>query len=336
MIEYLLYYISLILWCLYVYGIGIFIKLYKLNIFEIHLFLTMITIYGFFFSHITLFMDKNHPNENLKILINLSKIDKIKILISCLPFNKLIIIAYIDMDPIIITLLNTVGIVFNYIISSLINKKYYLFNCINITSIIVNIASCILPFIFYDNFYLKINSSTKIGIIGLTTTILSVFLNTLSNLAGEQIKYINNFDIKKNSSLLSIYSFFIVEFIFYILSVPLFYLFQQNIFGPYEFDMNKAIFIHTFAIFIALFYGPFYVFATKGYLMLNAIDIAIIRNISLILTTLISCIAKLAPFYYLYIPSIFLIIITSIILVKNINLNLDSNKNSNSNIDIEI
>lgn len=97
------------------------------------------------------------------------------------------------------------------------------------------------------------------------------------------------------------------------------YLLQINLISIFVFDKDKLFIIIIYATAIGLFYGPFYVLTTKCYLYLSAIDIGIIRNISLILTTSISCIIGISTFYFLYIPSILLILITSFLLIYYVN-----------------
>lgn len=314
---YIYNYTILIIWFLYTYFIGIYIDHIKLNIFDIHILLTIISIYGLFNSIITILLDKNHPIDTLKQLKMVEMSDKIKIFISCLPFNKIHVFAYIDSDPILITIFSSLGIILNLFVSAFYNKKYYLLTKLNILMASINIVFCILPFILNEDFTIKLNGKLKIGSIGIITCVLSVVLTCVSNIFGENIKLIKNVDVKNNCCVLFIFTFFIVEVIVYILFTPIVYIIQHYLIKKIIFDFDKLFYLSSIGGLFALFYGPFYVICTKSYLILNAIDIGIVRNICLILTTVISCLVGVSKFYYLYIPSIILIILSSLVLIYN-------------------
>lgn len=308
-----IYYILFLLWILYVYSIGIFIKYLNLDIFHIHLFLTITSFYGFFISSIFILFDSD-ARIIINQIYNLDRSNKIKILLSCLPINKIIIIAYIDLDPIIIQLLGSLGIAFNYISSALYNRQLYLFNSIINLSLLINIISCIFPFIFNDNFGIKINNTVQIGPIGLTISILYIILNGLSNLIGANIKFIEN--ITSDSNTFIQMTFLLIEVISYIILIPFMYYFQIYVIREeiiINIELLKLIFIY--GTLLSLLYGPFYILVTRYYLKLSAVDIGILRNLGLIIIIFISCIFNISVFYYLYIPAIILIIISSMIII---------------------
>lgn len=221
---YLISFNTIIIWCIFVYFIGILTKYLNLNIFEIHLFLTVLSIYGFFSSLITMLFDKNHPKNILHNLYNLNFKDKFYIFISCLPVSKLIVISYIDLDPVIIQLLNNTSIVINIIFAILYNKTYYLFDKIIIINMIINVISSIIPFIFNDNFSIKINNNTIFGLIGLINTFISLILNGIVNVVGANIKNIeNNGETIAFHNTFIIFTFMLLECISYIILIPFIY-----------------------------------------------------------------------------------------------------------------
>lgn len=313
-------YFVLLLWSLYVYGLGIYTKYQNYNIFDIHILLTVMSLYGFFSSMITLFMNYEHPKQTLMKIINLDRYSKIKLFCASFPIYRITIIAFIDLDPTIVTILNSVIIIITFIMSVLFNKKKEMFTKLNITLVLINIFCCMMPFIFNDDFSIKINSN-KIGKIGISTTIISIIIVSIINVISENLKFMENINVIQNYSVFTLSTFLLSEVVIYILLIPVMYLLQNYIIDQVMYNKYNKQFIFelisTGCIF-ALFYGPFYILSTRSYIVLDAIDIGILRNISLVITTIIGCVLKISNFYYLYIPAIIIIIATSIGLLYNI------------------
>jgi hypothetical protein len=293
------------------YFIGILIKYLNFNIFESHLFTTLIIIYGFLSSNLFNILDTIHPYETINIIYNLSKKNKSILYISCIPFYKLLLLSYIDVDPIIIQLLNCLRIGINPILYSLYYKKYFLLNYIIVFNILINITWCIIPFIFNDNFSLKING-INIGLFGLINSLSSILLSSINNVINET--FIN---IYNSNYTFIIYTFIITDMIFSIVITPIiifiYYLLNNNFNNLILINNLYIIFIYSFII--GLLYGPCYIIITQKYLHLSSLNMSIINNIILICSIVISCILRLSIFYYLYIPAIILIFISSIIII---------------------
>jgi hypothetical protein len=226
--------------------------------------------------------------------------------ISCIPFYKLLILSYIDVDPIVIQLVNSLKIIINPIFFSLYNKKYFLFNRIIIINIIINLISCIIPLIYNDNLSLKFNS-INVELLGLIIAIFSILLTSLTNIINENFK---DFYILNNT-------FILTDLICSILLTPIiiliFYLKNSNLNNLIT--INNFYNIYYYSSLIGFIYGPYYISITKKYLHLIFINVSIINNIVLLFCIIISCLLKLSVFYYLYIPSIILIFITSFTII---------------------
>jgi hypothetical protein len=231
--------------------------------------------------------------------------------ISCIPFYKLLILSYIDVDPIVIQLVNSLRIIINPIFFSLYNKKYFLFNKIIIINIIINLISCIIPLIYNDNFSLKFNS-INVGLLGLIIAIFSILLTSLTNIINENFK---DFYIFNNTFI--IYTFILTDLICSILLTPIiiliFYLKNSNLNNLIT--INNFYNIYLYSSLIGFIYGPYYISITKKYLHLTSINVSIINNIVLLFCIIISCLLNLSVFYYLYVPSIILIFITSFTII---------------------
>jgi hypothetical protein len=299
---------------LFFYFIGIFIKYLNLNIFETHLFTTVMVIYGFFSSIFFGLFDIIRPKETLNNINKLNVKEKIILFGSCVPYYKLLVLSYIDLDPVIIQLLNCCRVALNPIIYTIYYKESYLLNIIIIICIIINISSCIIPFIFNDNFSLKLNN-INFGLLGLIYTIIGVVLTSFNNIINEkfQIKY--DFDNIYGYNIFIITTFIFTDLIFSILLTPIIACVQYFIINNKIILLDNFYKIITFSSIIGLFYGPYFIIITKAYLKLSSINISIINNIVLIFTILISCLLNLSIFYYLYIPAVILIFITSIIII---------------------
>jgi hypothetical protein len=314
-------YFVLIIWNLLFYFLGILSIYLDLDIFEINIFNLFITFFGFISSFPNIILDENLPKDTIKKLYNLNIKNKFKIFISCFPVYNFIVISYIDLDPIIIQLLVSTSIIFNLIISSL---YYYNFTLLKnpkiLLCIIINIFGCILPIIF------KINI-VKFGIIGLINTIINIILLAIVTTLNENLKNLD-FDYDKELNTFIIFTYLFIELIIFILLLPLFY-YIKYIYNNNNYIINiiklKDLFLYSSLL--GIIYGFIYISTTKSYLYLTSFDIGIIKNINLILVTLLSCLFNISLFNYLYIPSIFLIIISSIIIVKiksNINNNIEN------------
>ena len=308
-------YIILLGWVFYTYFIGIYIYYQKLNIFDTHILLTITSIYGIFIGSILMIFDKEHPWEILKKLNTIHYVDKIRIFISSLPISKIHVFAYIDSDPILITIFRSFGLILNLFSSAIYNKKYYLLDKLNIISATVNIVFCVVPFVFNDEFSFKLDNNFKFGPIGVITCIVSLLLSCLCNIYGENIKLIEMLDVKNNCNTLTIFTFFIVEVILYILFSPIIYYIQIYLSSNINYNIDKIYYLLAIGCLFALIYGPIFVISTKSYLLVSAIDNGIIRNICLILTTIISCLIGISKFYYIYIPCIIFISLSSFSLI---------------------
>jgi hypothetical protein len=271
------------------------------------------SINGFLSGNLLNMFDKIHPYETIININNLQKKDKLILIISCVPYYKLLVLTYVNTDPIIIQLLNSTRIGINPILYILYNKEYFLCNKIIIINIIINIFACIFPFIFNDNFSLKL-TNIHFSFLGLIIIIISIILSSISNIINEKINYMYDFNNIYGCNTFITNTFMLIDMIYSIILIPFIGLIQ------YLIDKNLSSINNLFKIILissifGLLYGPYYIIVTKAYLKLDSVSVCIINNIILIITIFISCLLNLSIFYYLYIPSVILIIITSLILV---------------------
>jgi len=303
---------------IFYYFIGILIKYFNFNLFESYLLITFIIIYGFLSSNLFIIRDNIHPSTTLKNLFNLSFKEKIILIFSCCPFYKLIVLSYINLDPVIIQLINSLRICINPIIYSLYYKEYYLFNLILIISILINVIACIIPLIFNDNFTLtNLNKINDFSIISIFNTIICMILTTINNIFNEKIciKYdlINNFGL----NTFIVYTFIIIDLLFSLLLIPIIFIINYFL-NNYNIDnlisLQNFYLINILGCLIGLLYGPYNILVNKCYLKITSLNVCIMNNLVLITTIIISCLLKISLFHYLYIPSIILIILTSIII----------------------
>jgi hypothetical protein len=305
---------------LFYYFIGIFVKYLNLNIFESNLFTTLITINGFLTANLFIINDKIHPKDTLIKLYNLDRKEKTILYLSCIPFYKLIVLSYYSLDSIIIQLLNALRICINPIIYSIYYKDYYLYNFLIIVNIIINTLSCILPFIFNDNFSLKINVE-NISIFGILNVVINVILSSFCNIINE--KFTSKYDFNNNYgyNTFIIYTFIITDILSSLIILPLiiliYYLINNTLDKLINFDNFYKIL--SYSILIGLFYGPYYLIVTKSFLHITSLNVCIMNNFILIISILLSCIINISKFYFLYIPSIILIFISSMIITYKIN-----------------
>jgi hypothetical protein len=280
------------------------------------------SIYGFMFGLITILFNKEHPMETLQNILKINKKDKIKLYFVCFPISKITVISFIDLDPTIVTILNSIIIIFNFTFSSIVYNKKKLLTKINLAMIIINVFCCGLPFVFNDDFTIKFDKHTKIGIIGISSIIISILVTSAINVLSENIKNMEMFDVKNNYPIFTLSTFFIAEIIIYVLLIPVLYVLQQYVIQPINCDKYTKDFMFeliSYGCLTSIIYGPLYVISTKAYLMLNAIDVGIIRNLSLVIITIINCLSGISQFYYLYIPSILGIIISSSYIIYSVN-----------------
>ena len=151
-------YIIIIIWSIIFYFLGIFIKYQQYNIFESHLFISLLSLCCLLNSSYFIIFDKDHPKDIIKKIYNQSSKEIIYLYISIIPFYKILILCYVDTDPIIIQLITSNKIIINLIMTIIINKKKYLCNSYIILLIVIQLISVIIPLIFNDNFTLKINN----------------------------------------------------------------------------------------------------------------------------------------------------------------------------------
>ena len=308
---------------IFFYLIGIFIKYLNLNLFETYLFTTNLIIIGFFSSCYLCIFDNIHPYKTLNNIYDLPRKKKIILYLSCIPYYKLLILSYIDTDPIIIQLINSTRIALNVIIYSFYYKEYYICNIIIIINIILNIFACIFPFLFKNN-------TINFGLHGIIITIISVILTCFNNILNEKIEEIYDFNNMYGYNTFIVFTFIITDLLFSLLLIPLIALISY-------YNNNNLILIDnfykiiTFSSIIGLFYGSYFIIITKSYLQLTSINISIINNIVFISIIFISCILQISQFNYFYILSIIIIIISSLIIIYKLKL-LKNNIVSNLSI----
>lgn len=303
----IIYYIIFILWYIILYYLGIFIKFYNFNLIESQLFLLILNVFSFFTSSPYILCGLN-INESFNKLYLLKLKDKILLYLSCLPFYKLMILSYIDVNPIIIQIINNNKLPINILFSLVINKKYYLCNWKLLLSIIINILSCYIILLFNNWIcYLKItdlniNNFSSIGII---LSIISVILTSLTNVLNENIK--NNINLDNDIYIYSTYVFIPSDIFF---SIIIFLILLS-----FNFKIDNIYLLFFYSGLFSIIYGPLYVLSNKAYLELSSIDIGIINNISFILILILNY----SSFCYLYIPFIIFIIITSLYIIYKYN-----------------
>ena len=307
------------------YFIGIITKYFNFNIFESYLFTTLLVIYGFLSSNVFIIYDKLHPIHTINKLYNLSKKDKILLFLSCCPFYKLIVLSYINLDPIIIQLINSMRICINPIIYSLYYREYYLCNYIIIINIIINVSACIIPLIINDNFIssrMDMVQLNSFSILSILNTIICMILTAICNIYNEKIniKYdlINDFGI----NTFIIYTFMLIDVIFSILLAPIIILIYYIINGNLNnlILLNNFYIINTITSISGILYGPYIIYMNNCYLHITSLNVCVMNNLVLIISIILSCLMKFSIFYYIYIPAIFIIIITSFIITYKIEL----------------
>jgi hypothetical protein len=312
-------FIIIIIWNILFYFFGIFIKKYNFNIFESQLLLTLITITSLFNSSYFMIFDNNHFIITLKNIFSISYSHIFLLYISCLPIYKILALSYIDTDPVIIQLITSNKIIINLIMSIFFNKKIYLINKYIISLIIINLLFTLLPIIFYDNFTLKINN-IDYGKFGIILSCISLLSMSIINIFNERLKNNEIFNINDNCYSFILIVFYISDIIFSLLFLSFtfiiekYYKLNQNIININTFN-NILYYSYLFSF----IYGPIYNLSTKKYLFCNSIEIGIITNINFIILVSISCLLQYSIFYYLYIPSMILIILSSLIIIYKIN-----------------
>ena len=310
-------YLFLIFWYIYFYFLGLFLNYLNFNLFERNLFMLCLSFYTFIYSFIFTLFDDNHPYNIVKKIFSLKLKDIIILYLSVLPFYKLQVFSYIDLDPIYIQLINSNKIVLNLIMTIIINKKKYLLNIKLFILVFINILSCVIPFIFDDQFNLIINKN-KIGLTGLIFSIVSIILMSIVNIYNEKLIETINIELKDFNTFI-IFIFMVSDLFLSLICTPITILIDKsnnnitNIINITNFNNFSLIIIYS--SFISLIYCPLYLLVTRYYLLLNSIDIGIINNITLIILILISCLLKLSIFYYIYIFSIIFILFSSLMII---------------------
>ena len=82
-------YTIIIIWSIIFYFLGIFIKFQKYNIFESHLFISLLSICCLLNSSYFIIFDKDHPKDIIKKIYNQSSKEIIYLYISTIPFYKM-------------------------------------------------------------------------------------------------------------------------------------------------------------------------------------------------------------------------------------------------------
>lgn len=323
-------YFIIILWSILFYFLGILIKFLQYNIFESHLFITILSICCLFNSSYFTIFDKDHPKDIINNIFKLSYKNILYLYISTIPFYKILILCYIDTDPIIIQLICSNKIIINLIMTIIINKNIYLCNKFIIINICIQLIAVIIPLIFNDNFTLKISNLLS-GYIGIILSCISLFLMSFINICNENIKDNTYLNFKDNAYTFIFLIYYISDIMFSLLFIPFtiiiekYYKLNNNLI-----NFNNITQILLYCFLISIIYAPIYNLSIKYYFLCNSIDIGITTNITFIITIILSYLLKVSFFYYLYIPSIIIIIITSLLIVNKIN----KLQNINNNMEI--
>ena len=119
------------------------------NLLQLYLFNLFYYIFTFFFSFIILSCYDDIPINNFKEIIDNIKNDKINLLIITFPISIIILLFNIFIDPITLQIFMSATVVFNYIMSIILNKTKY--NIKIILCMLVNIFSCLIPIIFSNS-----------------------------------------------------------------------------------------------------------------------------------------------------------------------------------------
>jgi hypothetical protein len=239
-------YTILIIWSITFYFLGIFIKYLQYNIFESHLFITLLSICCLLNSSYFIIFDKDHPRDIIKNIYNQTSKEIIYLYISTVPFYKILILCYIDTDPIIIQLIGSNKIIINLLMSIIINKKKYLCNYYIILLSLIQISIVAIPLIFNDNFTLKINNSSS-GFIGILLSVISLILMSIINTCNETIKDNTIININSNCYTFMFIIYYISDITFSILFTPCTYIIDK-----YYNNNNNIINIHNISQIILL------------------------------------------------------------------------------------
>lgn len=298
------HYMIILSWYLYSNIFGIIVNNYfKFDFIDIYIFISSNAIYSFLIGFIMTIFDKTHPKDIIIKLLNLNCITKFKLFIASMPIAILYYIVYIYLDPAIVQIISGSSIIFNLILSVIINKNYYLLNYKIILCTIINIIGCILPFI------IDIKNNIKIGIIGIVLLLLLLSSSSIVSVIIENFKLLNEFNMLEECFTFSLFIFLFNQIIVLILCSPIVLLFD------YHFDINRYFFINSLAIYYAILNSPLYIYSSYSMILLSSVDIGIINGIKLIILVFISCIMKFSIFNYIYIISLILIIISSLIII---------------------
>ena len=324
-------YTIIIIWSIIFYFLGIFIKYLQYNIFESHLFITLLSICCLLNSSYFTIFDKDHPKDIIKKIYNQSTKNILYLYISTIPFYKILILCYIDTDPIIIQLITSNKIIINLLMSIIINKKIYLCNKYIVLLVFIQICTVLIPLIFNDDFTLKINNLSA-GFIGIILSCISLILMSIINICNENIVNNTIIDINSNCYTFIFLIYYISDISFSILFTPCTFIIEKYYkHNDNVININNVSQIILYCFLISVLYAPIYNLSIKYYFLCNSIDIGITTNITFIITIILSYLLKYSIFYYLYIPSMILIIITSLLIINKI-----SKLENNNIIDIVV
>jgi len=275
----------------------ILVKFLSYNLLQLYLFNLFFYIFLFFFSFIILSFYDDVPINNFKKIINNINKDKINLLIISFPVSIIMLLFNIFIDPITLQIFLSTVVVFNYIMSIILNKTKY--NIKVILCMLVNIFSCLLPIIF----------SNKI-ILNPIYIILIIILLIFNGFIYSTIERKKNEIDEKIIHLYNILYYILPEAIYLILFLPIFVIIQKYIddFGLNLTKMNEIISYSCLTSLILIFIRQF-VFVSNKYL--DSSDSGLIRNLASIFIILICFIIGISEFKYLYIISFFFIIIST-------------------------
>lgn len=288
---------------------------YDFSFIEVYIFIISTMFYSLFTGLVMTLFDDTSPKTTLLKLYNFRKIVKLKIFITSFPISITYSIIYLYVDPILIQLLNGTTIIFNIILSIIINKKYFLINYKIIILAIFNIISCIIPYIF------NINNNIKYNILGIIFIIIMLIINGIIYAITEKFS-----ELIIDSYAFSLFSFIYSQNIILCFISPFIFLLSN-----YNIYQIRYYFINSLAMFFSLINAPLYIYCSDCIMKLTSLDNAIINNIKIIIIIFVSCIFNISQFHYLYIISFLLIITSSLLivyvqnkLIQNINIQITS------------
>jgi hypothetical protein len=268
------------------------------NLLQLYLYNLFFRIFLLFFSFIILSCYDDIPINNFKEIIDNIKNDKINLLIISFPISVVLLLFNIFIDPITLQIFMSTTVVFNYIMSIILNKTKY--NIGIILYMLVNIYSCLIPIIFS-------NSIINQNYIYIILLILMLIINGIKY---SIIERKSNID-EKNIHIYNILYYILPEAIYLILGLPIFVIIQKYYYSDLCLNltkMNEIISYSCLSSMILIFVKQFTSVSLK---YLDSTDNGLIQNLSSILITVICIIIGISKFNYLYIISFFFIIIST-------------------------